>query len=96
VYDPADWNYEQFRFSLKSANETYLLKQDLLALEDHPEDPEWVNGVCMNQGKYALAMCQNLSDLNIKARQLASKGFYDTWPEDYLQALFQHREDPRV
>jgi hypothetical protein len=26
---------------------------------------------------------------------MASKGFYDTWPEDYLQALFQHRQDPR-
>lgn len=95
VYDASYWKYDQFSFSLKCANLDYLLKQDILALEDHPADPEWVNGICMNQGTYAMAMCQSVSDLNAKARHMASKGFYDTWPEDYLQALFQHREDPR-
>jgi hypothetical protein len=96
VYDPAEWSYKQFSYSLKAANENYLLAKDILALEDHPADPEWVNGICMNQGTYAMAMCQSISDLNDRARHMASKGFYDTWPEDYLTALFQHREDPRV
>jgi hypothetical protein len=95
VYDPQVWPYKQFAYSLKSANENYLLKQDILALEDHPADPEIVNGVCMNQGTYAMAMCQSVSDLNARAKHMASKGFYDTWPEEYLTALFQHREDPR-
>jgi hypothetical protein len=96
AYDSAEWNYKQFSYSLKTANENYLLKQDILALEDHPADAEWVNGICMNQGTYALALCQSVADLNNKARQLASRGFYNTWPEDYLTALFQHREDPRL
>jgi hypothetical protein len=26
---------------------------------------------------------------------MAQKGFYDTWPEDYLKTLFAHRQDPR-
>jgi hypothetical protein len=26
---------------------------------------------------------------------MASKGFYTTWPEDYLTGLFEHRQDPR-
>jgi hypothetical protein len=95
VYDPVTWNYDQFSFSLRCANLDYLLKKDLLALEDHPDDPEIVNGVSMNQGTYAMSICQSVSDLNSKARHIASKGFYDTWPEDYLQALFQHRQDPR-
>jgi len=95
VYDPTEWNYDQFSFSLRCANLDYLLKKDILALEDHPNDPEWVNGICMNQGTYALAMCQSVSDLNVKARHMASKGFYSNWPDEYLQALFQHREDPR-
>lgn len=95
AYNPAEWDYKQFSFSLKEANENYLLKQDILALEDHPEDLEIVNGICMNQGTYAMAMCQSVSDLNDKARHMASKGFYHTWPEEYLTALFQHREDPR-
>jgi hypothetical protein len=95
AYDPQDWNYEQFAFSLKAANENYLLTQDILALEDHPADPEIVNGVLMNQGRYAMAMCQSLSDLNNRAQHMAAKGFYHTWPEHYLHALFQHRVDPR-
>jgi hypothetical protein len=96
VYNPVEWPYKQFAFSLKAANENYLLKQDMLALEDHPADPEWVNGICMNQGTYAMAMCQSISDLNDRARHMASKGFYNSWPEEYLTALFQHREDPRL
>lgn len=96
VYDPAEWPYEQFAYSLKAANKNFLLIKDILALEDHPADPEIVNSISMNQGTYAMAMCQSLSDLNVKARHIASKGFYDSWPEEYLQALFQHREDPRL
>ena len=95
AYDPVKWPYEHFTFSLKAANENYLLKQDILALEDHPNDQEIVNGICMNQGTYAMAVCQSVSDLNVKAKHMASKGFYNNWPEEYLTALFQHREDPR-
>jgi hypothetical protein len=65
-------------------------------LEDHPDAPELVNGVSMNQGTYALALVQNLTDLNEKARLMARKGFYASWPEEYLQELFQHRQDPRT
>ena len=96
VYDPVSWPYELFSNSLKNANNEHLLKADIIALEDHPADVEMVNGVCMNQGTYALALVQSLSDLDAKATQMAAKGFYDSWPEDYLSALFQHRKDPRL
>lgn len=95
AYDPVEWPYELFSDSLKNANQEHLLRNDLLALEDHPADQEMVNGVCMNQGKYALALVQSLSDLNNKAKLMAEKGFYHDWPEEYLQGLFQHRQDPR-
>lgn len=95
VYNPAEWSHELFSASLHSANTEFLLRNDLLALEDHPADVENVNGVIMNQGTYALALVQSLSDLNHKARIMANKGFYHSWPEPYLQGLFQHREDPR-
>lgn len=95
AYDPAEWNYDQFNFSIRCANLDYLLKQDLIALEDHPADLEIVNTVCMNQGTYALAMVQSLSDLTNKANHMAKQGFYNTWPEEYLHNLFQHRQDPR-
>lgn len=96
VYDSTCYSYEQFHVMLESANQEFLLGKDLLALEDHPAAPEIVNGVSMNQGTYALALVQSLSDLNQRARAIASKGFYATWPEDYLAELFRHRQDPRT
>ena len=96
AYDPVEWTRELFASSLEQANQEFLLDADILVLEDHPADVEMVNGVCMNQGTYALALVQSLSDLNIKATQMAAKGFYDSWPNDYLTALFQHRKDPRL
>jgi hypothetical protein len=95
VYQAQDYTHEEFNRALDIANREFLLPNNLLALEDHPADAEIVNGVCMNQGTYALALVQGLTDLNQKAQLVANKGFYDTWPEDYLQALFQHRKDPR-
>ena len=95
AYDPAEWSHELFSASIESANTEHLLRNDILALEDHPDDVENVNGVIMNQGKYALVLVQCLSDLNTKAKQMASKGFYHDWPEEYLQGLFHHRQDPR-
>jgi hypothetical protein len=96
AYDPAEWTREIFAPRLEAANQDFLLAADLIVLEDHPADAEIVNGVCMNQGTYALAMCQSLSDLDAKARQMAQKGFYHTWPEQYLEKLFEHRQDPRT
>lgn len=95
VYESTAYSAEQFHTHLDSANREFLLAKDLLVLEDHPDLPEIVNGVSMNQGTYALALVQSLSDLDQRARAMARKGFYDTWPEPYLQELFQHRQDPR-
>jgi hypothetical protein len=95
AYNPKTYTHKDFSTALDIANKEFLLPNNLLALEDHPADPEIVNGVSMNQGTYALALVQSLSDLNQKAELMARKGFYDTWPEEYLTALFQHRKDPR-
>ena len=96
AYDPAVWDYVQFSNALKDANQEFLLGKDLLALEDHPADPEIVNGISMNQGTYALAMVQSLSKLDTAAAQMHHKGFYESWPADYLELLFQNRKDPRA
>jgi hypothetical protein len=95
AYNPKMHTHKDFSTALDIANKEFLLPNNLLALEDHPADPEIVNGVSMNQGTHALALVQSLSDLNQKAELMARKGFYDTWPEEYLTALFQHRKDPR-
>ena len=95
AYDPTDWPYSRFHSAIESANQEFLLSRDLLALEDHPESVEDVNGVKMNQGQYALVLVQSLSKLNTAAKQMASKDFYHSWPEEYLTGLFAHRQDPR-
>jgi hypothetical protein len=96
AYDPESHPYDEFHAQIEFANTNHLVPQDMIALEDHPADPEMVNGISMNQGTYALVLVQNLTDLNVKAQHMASKGFYTTWPEDYLKALFRHRQDPRT
>jgi hypothetical protein len=95
VYESIAYTAEQFAVQISAANTEFLLPQDLLALEDHPDLPEVVNAVSMNQGSYALALVQSLNDLNAKAKIMSQKGFYDTWPKDYLRELFAHRQDPR-
>jgi len=96
AYDPEEWNHNLFSSSLEQANQDFLQYNDLIVLEDHPADVENVNGVIMNQGKYALALVQPLADLDQRAKGMAQKGFYHAWPEEYLKVLFQHRTDPRT
>jgi hypothetical protein len=95
AYDPGEWTCEIFSPRLQAANQDFLLAADLIVLEDHPDAVEDVNGVIMNQGRYALSLVQSLSDLDRRAQQIATKGFYHDWPEEYLQGLFEHRKDPR-
>jgi hypothetical protein len=96
AYDAEVWSHMEFAYKIEQTNQHWLIPHDMLALEDHPADVEIVNGICMNQGTYALMLVQNLTDLNSKAHHMASKGFYKEWPEEYLTVLFQHRKDPRV
>ena len=86
---------EEFADIIDKVNQGFLLPTDLIALDDHPDHVEEVNGVVFNQGTYALALIQSLSDLNQRSRAMAKQGFYNHWPEEYLQDLFKHREDPR-
>ena len=95
VYDPSSWSAAQFTSSIEQANIEHLLSKDLIALSDHPAEPEVVNGVTMNQGVWALALVQSLNDLDVKSRVIARQGFYHGWPESYLADLFRHRRDPR-
>jgi hypothetical protein len=96
AYDPGDISFTELSHAVDICNREFLVSNNLLALEDHPADPEVVNGVVMNNGTYALALVQSLSDLNEKAQLVARRGFYDTWPEEYLSPLFKHRQDPRL
>ena len=93
IYDADIWDLEQFRASWRSQIE-HLQPQGLYVLEDHPAEPEQVLGVSMNQGTYALLFVQLLSKLEEAAAQLAPRGYYHDWPQEYLDGLFEGRQDP--
>jgi hypothetical protein len=95
VYDPTEFEPEQFNQQITAVNQGFLRARDLLALADHPDSPEVVQGVTMNQGTWAIDFVQPLAKLNAHARMVAEKGYYKNWPEDYLKILFEGREDPR-
>lgn len=95
VYQTDQYSASEFDYLCQYINQLYLQGQDLICLPDHPADPEIVNGVIMNQGAYALALVQSLSDLDQKALAIARQGFYNNWPKDYLHRLFAGRQDPR-
>ena len=95
VYDCKQWSAAEFNELVETVNVSYLAQRGLIALADHPDDAELVNGVAMNQGTYAIVFVQELAKLNHFAKILAGKGFYNGWPEEYLTVLFNGREDPR-
>lgn len=96
VYDPKTFDAEEFDHQVIAANLAFLAGKDMIALADHPGSVEQVNGVCMNQGNWAIVFVQNLTKLDSAARDLAKKGFYKGWPEHYLKVLFNGRRDPRT
>ena len=95
VYDPAEFTANEFEQQIRAVNAAFLVPRDLLALADHPDTLETINGVSMNQGRWAMAFVQSLSQLDAVAKNLADRGYYQDWPDDYLQGLFAHRKDPR-
>jgi hypothetical protein len=95
VYDPEDFDSADFNHEVRTVNTGFLGPRNLIALADHPDDPEVINGVVMNQGRWAIAFVQSLSKLEGHARMLAEKGYYQNWPESYLETLFENRQDPR-
>jgi hypothetical protein len=95
VYDAGMIEADRFEQQIAQVNQGFLVHRDIIALADHPNSPEDVLGVVMNQGTYAIAFVQSLNKLNMFARQIAAKGYYQSWSEDYLKGLFQFREDPR-
>lgn len=95
VYDPNTVTAPAFNSQVAALNRGFLVPRGLLALADHPDYPEEVLGVTMNQGTWAICFIQDLAKLNAHARMLADRGYYKHWPEEYLAELFDQREDPR-
>lgn len=68
-----------------------LMPTDYVILEDHPDAPEYVNGVRMNFGLCGLLVLQKLSKLNTASDKLKSQGYYDTWDQKSLDDVVTWR-----
>lgn len=83
--DPHDFVYDVVR-----ANEV-LLAKNIVALEDHPNTEEIINGVKMNFGYCPIIVVQQLDKLTSASEQLKNKGYYHTWTQTELDNIVTWR-----
>ena len=72
-------------------NKNYLMPMNLLALEDHPQAEENVNGVIMNNGKYPIVLMQRLSKIQRFSNILKKQGYYKVWSDENLEEVVNWR-----
>ncbi len=70
----------------------YFMDRDVVILEDHPDTPESVEGVKLNNGHYILFLAQSLSKLNKFSKMLEMGPYYRNWSKDYLRSVKGFRE----
>ena len=92
VYDKEKYIVDELSTYIKQLNTHHALPKDILILEDHPDDPEMVNGVNMNQGQYILVLCQRFSKVNLASAELKEQGYYDLWSKEYYDYVVGWRE----
>tara|TARA_E500000318_G_scaffold35203_1_gene34433 strand:- start:662 stop:1168 length:507 start_codon:yes stop_codon:yes gene_type:complete len=71
-------------------NKEYKTK-DLVALEDHPNSVELIDGVSMNHGHLVLVVIQRLQRLNQFSSNLQKTKYYDKWSEENLDDVVSWR-----
>jgi hypothetical protein len=76
---------------VESVNRTALMPNNFVILEDHPDAPEYVNGVRMNFGHSGLLILQRLDRLNEAADALRKQGYYDKWDQNSLDSVVAWR-----
>jgi hypothetical protein len=92
VYDKDRYAVDELADCVEQLNKRYTLSKDILILEDHPDDPEIVNSVKMNQGQYILVLCQRFSKVNLASAELKEQGYYDIWSKQYYDRVAGWRE----
>lgn len=76
---------------IKDVNVNTLMPNNLVALEDHPDDIEDINGVVMNQGKWILVLVQALDKLNHASDALKAQGYYKNWSQEAIDDVVSWR-----
>jgi hypothetical protein len=93
AYDPRSQDPVEFADTVDRANYDLLAPVNLVALEDHPDQPESVNSVVFNNQFFALIMIQRYDKLAQATRMLKRTDYYDRWPADYLERVVGFRDE---
>jgi hypothetical protein len=93
AYDPRRQDPVQFTDTVDAANYHLLAPVNLVALEDHPDAPETVNGVIFNNQFFALVMIQPYDKLAQATRMLKRTDYYARWPKDYYDRVVGFRDE---
>lgn len=77
--------------SLVSDLNRELMKDNIVVLEDHPDNIETINGVHMNFGEAGLLLVQKLDKLTEASDKLRKAGYYDCWTKKELDEVVNWR-----
>ena len=62
---------------------------DYIILDDHPAQPEEVNGILLNQGTYAILFVQRRTELDRAREELAQTDYYKHFSKEYKDSVIQ-------
>ena len=88
-----DYDKDSFVEDVKILNES-LMPMNYVALEDHPDIVENINGVLMNFGHCPLLFLQKLDKLTEASDKLKEQGYYDTWSKENIDNVVTWRRGP--
>ena len=60
---------------------------EFVLLDDHPASVEEIQGVVLNQGKYAIVFIQRRSELTTARTELEHTNYYKNFPTSYKKAI---------
>lgn len=75
----------------EDANNTYLNENGFLALEDHPNEPEYAAGYHVNEGNWALILLQSKNKIITARKILEKRGYYKNWDSEYYNQVVLER-----
>lgn len=68
-----------------------LSSEGIVILEDHPDHPEYINGVQMNFGDFGLLLVQKSEKLRDASDKLLKAGYYDCWSKENMDEVVNWR-----
>lgn len=89
--NPEHISFAELEEETDRLNREVLIDAGLIALEDHPNKPEMVSGVTMNQGKWALVLIQSKEKLTKASQILEKQGYYSKWTKEQLDEVVNWR-----